>query len=62
MTTIRAEEVLAGDVVVYGGELHHVTRVHRGGGWAWPVAYDDAGWAIALGHDLVVLRSPDDPT
>jgi len=58
MTTIPADEVHAGDVVVYRGELHHVTRVDRGGGWAWPVAYDDAGWAMALGHDLVVLRPP----
>jgi hypothetical protein len=32
-----------------------VTHIDRHPGWAFPVAFDDAGWAIALGHDLVAV-------
>jgi hypothetical protein len=51
---MRADVVRPGDVVDYHGELHHISRVELRDGWAWPVACDDAGWGIALGHDLVV--------
>jgi hypothetical protein len=55
MTTILAHDLEPGDVVDYHGELHQITHVHLRDGWAWPVAYDDTGWAMALGHDLVVV-------
>ncbi len=55
MTTIHADELRAGDVVEYHGAPHRVSHVERGAGWAWPVAFDDEGWAIALGHGLVVI-------
>ena len=56
MTTIFAHDLQPGDVVDYHGALHQITQVQRGDGWAWPVAYDDTGWAMALGHELVVAR------
>jgi hypothetical protein len=55
MTSIHVDEVCAGDVVEYHGELHHVTRVERDNGWAWPIACDDSGWAVAIGHELIVV-------
>ena len=55
MTTIHADELRAGDVVEYRGAPHRVSHVERCAGWAWPVAFDDEGWAIALGHELVVV-------
>ena len=59
MTTIYADELQPGDVVDYHGRPHLVTHVDRGAGWAWPVAFDDAGWAMALGHNLVAVhRAP----
>ena len=56
MTTIHAQDVQAGDIVDYGGEQHQVTHVDRHNGWSWPIAFDDAGWAMALGHDLVFVH------
>ena len=56
MTTISADDVQPGDVVDYHGQPHHVTHVVRRDGWAWPVAFDDAGWAMALGHGLVAVH------
>ena len=53
MTTIHADEIEPGDVVVYDGHLHRITCVERCPGWAWPIAADGTGWAIALGHQLV---------
>ena len=53
---IPADELHPGDVVDYCGHLHRVTKVDRGDGWSWPVASDDDGWAMALGHDLIVLH------
>ena len=56
MTTIHADELRPGDVVDYHGQSHCVTDIDRHGGWSFPVAFDDAGWAIALGeNDLVVV-------
>jgi len=61
MTTIHADELQVGDVVEHLGARHLVRHVDRRAGWAWPVAFDDAGWAMALGHDLVVeVARPDD--
>ena len=56
MTTICAQELRPGDVVDYHGEPHRVAHIDRRSGWAWPVAFDDAGWAMALGHDVVVVH------
>jgi hypothetical protein len=53
MTTIHADELQPGDVVVYDGHNHKITRVDRRDGWAWPIAADDTGWAIALDHHLI---------
>jgi hypothetical protein len=55
MTTIRADEIRPGDVIVYDGRVHCITRVDREPGWAWPIACDETGWAIALGHRLLDL-------
>jgi hypothetical protein len=57
-TTIHTEELRPGDVVDYHGQRHRVTRIDRHGGWAFSVAFDDTGWAIALGGTevLVVVR------
>lgn len=57
MIEIYADELQAGDVVEYGGQLHVLTQVDRGAGWSWPVAADGTGWAMALDHHVVtVLR------
>ena len=53
MTTIHADELQPGDVVVYGGRDHEITQVVRRDGWAWPIAADATGWAIALDHHLI---------
>jgi hypothetical protein len=53
MTTIRADEIRPGDVVVHDGHDHRITHVDRRDGWAWPIAADDTGWAMALGQALI---------
>ena len=58
MTTIHADEVQVGDVVEHLGTAHRVRHIDRHAGWAWPVAFDDHGWALALGHDLIVVDRP----
>jgi hypothetical protein len=58
MCKIHADELRPGDVVEYGGELHSVRRVDRRPGWAWPIATDGNGWAIALDRHFVdVVRA-----
>ena len=47
MTTIHADEMQPGDVIVYNGHSHNITLVVRRDGWAWPVAADGTGWAMA---------------
>jgi len=56
MITIHAEELEPGDVVVYGGHVRRITRVDRRDGWAWPIAADGTGWAIALDRHLIDVR------
>ena len=56
MTTVHADELQPGDVVVYGGQHRQIARVDRRDGWAWPVAADDTGWAIALDHELIDIH------
>jgi hypothetical protein len=53
MITIHADRLQPGDVVVYGGHDRRITRVDRRDGWAWPIAADGTGWAIALDHRLI---------
>ena len=53
MTRIHADELRPGDVVALDGERHRITHVDLRAGWAWPIAGDDHGWAMALGHSLV---------
>ena len=50
MTTIHADEIQVGDALTWDGRLHTITRVDWRDGWAWPIAVDGTGWAIALGH------------
>ena len=56
MTTIHADEIRPGDVVVHDGRDHCITHVDRRAGWAWPIAADDTGWAMALGHQAIEVR------
>ena len=58
MTRIHADELKPGDVIEYGGRLHAVRHVDRRPGWAWAVASDDTGWAMALDHHLVDVLRP----
>jgi hypothetical protein len=51
--TIHADEIRPGDVLNYGGRPHWITNVARHAGWAFPVAMDGSGWAIALDHHLI---------
>lgn len=53
MTTIHADELQPGDIVVWDKRYHTITNVDRRAGWAWPVAVDGTGWAIALDHYTV---------
>ena len=56
MVTIHADEIQPGDVLVYGGYERRITHVDRRDGWAWPIATDDSGWAVALDDHLVDVR------
>jgi hypothetical protein len=57
MVMIHALELQAGDVVVDdAGRAHEVVHVDFVKGWAWPVAFGDAGWAMALGRELVAVQ------
>ena len=53
MTRIHADELRPGDIVALDGERHRIACVDLRAGWAWPIARDDDGWAMALGHSLV---------
>ena len=53
MTAIHAHELQPGDVLVWDGRRDTITDVNWRDGWAWPVAADGTGWAIALGHHQI---------
>jgi len=53
---IASEQLRAGDIVEYGGARHLVAEIRRPCGAAWPTAVDGAGWAIALGAQLLVVE------
>ena len=50
---IHADELRPGDVIAYDGHHRRITSVHRRDGWAWPIAADGTGWAIALDHRVI---------
>ena len=50
---IYADELRPGDVVANDGHTRRITDVDRRAGWAWPIAVDGSGWAIALDHRLI---------
>jgi hypothetical protein len=55
---IHADELRPGDILDYQGRAHRITEVLRAAGWAWPIAMDGTGWAIALDHhDVIVSRA-----
>ena len=54
--TIYEDEIQPGDVVEWGGCQRQIVRIDLHAGWAWPIAVDACGWAIALGHRLVDVR------
>jgi hypothetical protein len=56
MMAIHADELRVGDVIEYQGEQHRVARVDRRAGWAWPIAADESGWAIALNHHVIEVH------
>jgi hypothetical protein len=55
MTTIPPHELTPGGVVAYNGGSLRITCIDRRAGWAWPIATDDTGRAIALGRQLVTV-------
>jgi hypothetical protein len=56
MTTIFADEIQPGDVLVCEGNPRRIVRIDRRAGWAWPVAVDGSGWAMALGQQPVEVE------
>ena len=58
MTTIPADELQPGDVVVYDGHRHRIASIDRLAGWSWPIATDGDGWAIALSHGHIAVLRP----
>ena len=56
MIVIHAVDIRTGDVITdHAGRAHQIAHVDRRDGWAWPVALEGAGWAIALGDELVAV-------
>jgi hypothetical protein len=51
---VHADEIRPGDVIRYHGRTHRIADVIRHPGWAWAIAADGKGWAIALDHRDVV--------
>jgi hypothetical protein len=56
MTTIHADQLKPGDIVVCDGNDHRITRIDNRDGWAWPIATDDSGWGLGLGQQLINVR------
>jgi hypothetical protein len=59
MTTtisIHADELRPGDLLDYAGQPRRITNVVRRSGFAWPIAVDGTGWAMALGHRPLTVR------
>ena len=55
--SMQADELRPGDLLDYGGRPHRITDIVRRAGWAWPIALDGTGWAIALDRQpLIVWR------
>ena len=56
MTKIHADKLQPGDAVVYDGLDRQITNVPRRDGWAWPIAAEGTGWAIAHDHRLIAVH------
>ncbi len=56
MVTIPADEIQPGDVLMCDGCERRIICVDRRDGWAWPIAIDGSGWAVALDDHLVDVR------
>ena len=56
MITIHAADLQTGDTIVVAGCSHLIDHIDRHAGWAWPVAADGTGWAMAIGDQLVDVR------
>ena len=54
--SIHADQIRPGDLLDHGGRSRRITGVLHRAGWAFPVAVDGTGWAIALGHGAVTVR------
>ena len=54
--SIDASQLRPGDFVEYGGRPRRITDVLRGAGFAWPIAVDGTGWAMALGQHPITVR------
>ena len=50
---VHADEIRPGDVIRYQGHRHRIAGVSRRPGWAWSIAIDADGWAIALDDRVV---------
>jgi hypothetical protein len=53
--SVHADDLRPGDLINYGGRPHRITDILRRAGWAWPIAVDGTGWAIALDHRPVYV-------
>ena len=56
MTMMHATEIKRGDVLLADGRRHRIVRVDLRLGWAWPIAVDGTGWAIALGDQPIEVE------
>jgi hypothetical protein len=53
--SVQAVEVRPADFIEVGHEVRRIARVALEHGWAWPVAFDDSGWGMALGNQVVTI-------
>jgi hypothetical protein len=53
---VRTDQIRPGDVVTYRGRRRRIVHIVRRDGWAWSIAADETGWAIALGSDLIEVQ------
>jgi hypothetical protein len=56
MLSVRSDHLRAGDTIVDGGRARRIVRVDHRPGWAWPIGWDDTGWANLLGSHLIQVQ------